>query len=68
MVLLLPAPFGPEQAEQFAGAEVEGQPVHGRERAVADDEILDADGRLAHGHRVIVRFRRATCKTRAGRV
>ena len=43
MVLIsvdLPAPLA-DQRDHLAGADLEGQPVEGDRRAVADDEVID---------------------------
>ena len=51
--MVLPAPFGPEQAEDGPGRDVEVEPVEGEDAAVRSAEALgqargDADRRAAH--------------------
>ena len=45
-VVVLPAPFGPEQAEDLAAGDVEVDAVDGDEVAVALDQPADADDRI----------------------
>ena len=49
--VVLPAPFGPEQREYLAAADVEVDVIHCHRRAVALAEPADADRKItAHGH------------------
>ena len=43
--VLLPAPFGPEQAEDGCGFSGEGQMIDGDQRVVTPGEIEHLDGR-----------------------
>ena len=44
----LPAAVLPDQGNEFAGSDVQGNPVHGRRRrSVTEDQVPDADDRLA---------------------
>ena len=70
IVVVLPGAVRAEQAEDLAGAHLEGDPGHGLDRAEADDEPVDLDHALGalldareHGHRVAsswLRVRRAS--------
>ena len=46
MVVVLPAPFGPDQPEDLARRHLEGEPLDGREVAIQLLQSLDFD----HGH------------------
>ncbi len=51
IVVVLPAPFGPEETEDLAALDAETHVVDGRERAVAFGEVLNLnhDGLSSRG-------------------